>query len=198
MKHTSQLKKALSQTTLFVALFFSSLYSHAQITQNQNKVAIVQQNQAAVDTTDRERDVAFLVDASNINLEEILLGELAQKKSTMPGIDELGKMMEKDHRKSQANLVALAKKKLITIPMVASGNAQAAYKKLNNEPEKEFDKSYCDMMVNGHKRAIAEFEKVATMPGDIDIKDWAKAMLPDLHKHLEHAIACQKKCEKMQ
>ena len=195
MKNTSHFKTALLKATLFMAIFFICLHSHAQITQNQNKV-IIEQNNKKVDTTDRERDVTFLVDAANINLEEILLGQLAQKKSTMPCIQALGKMMEEDHRKSQNDLSALAKKKLIVIPTVPGDNAQDAYKKLSNESEIEFDKAYCDMMVNGHKAAIAEFEKASIKCSDSDIKGFAKATLPDLHRHLSHAIDCQKQVEK--
>ena len=52
------------------------------------------------------------------------------------------------------------------------------------------------MMVNGHRDAIAMFEKVSTQSTDADVKGWAGAILPDLHKHLEHAIKCQNKCVK--
>lgn len=53
------------------------------------------------------------------------------------------------------------------------------------------------MKVSGDKDAIAAFEKASTDCRDTDIKEWAAAMLPDLNTNLDHAIDCQKKCEKM-
>ena len=53
------------------------------------------------------------------------------------------------------------------------------------------------MMIAGHKGAIALFEKESTEAADTDIRQMAIATLPILHKHLDHAVACQKECEKM-
>lgn len=72
-----------------------------------------------------------------------------------------------------------------------------AYKKLNDKSRNDFDKAYCEMMVSGHKDAIALFEKASTEATDSDIKAWAAATLPTLRAHLDHALTCQKNIEKM-
>lgn len=105
-------------------------------------------------------------------------------------------MMESAHTKSLNDLNALAKKKIITIPTSATDDAKDAYEKLDKKTGADFDKKYCDMMVEGHKDAISKFEKASTKSNDSEIKEWATSMLPELRKHLDQAITCRKKCEK--
>ena len=156
------------------------------------------QNEAKFNTAKKEKDAQFLVNAAETNLEEIMLGQLAQQKGTMKDVKELGKMMEDAHKKSLDGLIGLAGKKSMTLPTSATDNAQEAYKNLSNQSGTEFDKAYCKMMVNGHKDAIAAFEKKSTEEsGDADIKEWTTATLPVLRTHLDHAMICQKKCEDM-
>jgi putative membrane protein len=154
-------------------------------------------NEIKFDNTNTEKDAKFLVNAAEINLEEIKLGQLAQQKGTMTDVKELGKMMEQAHSKAMAETDSLAKKMLITIPASPTENALEAYKKLNNKSGTAFDKAYCSMMVSGHKDAISLFEKAAADLNNAGIKQWAATMLPGLRTHLEHAITCQKKCEAM-
>lgn len=145
----------------------------------------------------QEADAQFLVSAAEINMEEIQLGQLAQKNGMMAEVKELGKMMEADHSKALNDLQALAAKKQISLPASITDNGKDAYKKLMAKQGKDFDKEYCAMMVEGHKAAIEKFEKASTDAADPDIKNWATSMLPGLRAHLDHAITCQKKCENM-
>lgn len=156
------------------------------------------QNAGKFNDTDDEKNAKFLVKASEINLEEINLGKLAQQKSTSADIKELGKMMETSHTKGQASLTVLASKKGISIPTVSSEEATNAYNKLNEKSEqKDFNKAYADMMVDGHKKAIDLFEKESTESSDADIRAWATSVLPELRKHLDHAIMVQTTYDKM-
>jgi len=144
-----------------------------------------------------EKNAQFLVKVAKINLEEISLGELAQKKSKRTSVKNLGKMMETAHAKAMGNLEELAGKKTISVPTEQDQDAKDTYAKLNGKTEKDFDKAYADMMVDGHKHAIALFEKESVESSDEDIRIWATSMLPDLRKHLDHAIVVQKECEKL-
>ena len=60
-----------------------------------------------------------------------------------------------------------------------------------------FDKEFCDRMVNGHKDVITLFEKASTDATDSDIKAWASESLPILRTHLDAAMTCKMKCDKM-
>lgn len=197
MKNVRHFKITMLQASLFTAALFGiSSISYGQ-KPNDTKSNAKEQNETKYGNTNKEKDAKFLVDVAEINLEEIQLGQLAQQKSTMVDVKELGKMMETSHQKCMNELKMLAKKKSITIPTSLTDNGKDAYKKLSDLSGTSFDKEYCDMMVKGHKGAIAEFEKVSKESGDADIKQFAASTLPELRKHLEHATTCQAKCEKM-
>jgi len=162
-----------------------------------------QPNDNSTDTTDDQSDTAskwggkFLVKATLINLDEIQLGQMAQKNATTEDAKEMGRMMEADHTKAQNELKSLAKQKSITIPTTLDKDGQDDYNKLNSKTGIDFDKEYCDMMVSGHKDAISLFEKDSAKATDPDIRQWAINTLPDLRKHRDHAIMCKEACKKM-
>lgn len=197
MKRTNYIKEALLQVTFVttVLILFASC-SNNQKPKDTKDVA-EEHNEAKFDNNKQEKDAQFLVNAAEINLEEIQLGKLAQQNGTTTHVKELGKIMEDTHTKSLNDLTALAESKMITIPSSPTDNAKEAYKKLNEKSGADFDKAYADMMVSEHKDAIAAFEKASTDGNDADIKNWATVSLPDLRKHLDHSIDCQKKCNEM-
>jgi len=186
---------------VFLLAIFISITTFGFTSCNESKTE--DPKEVATETNDdkfdnkKENDAEFLVAAAGINLEEIQLGQLAQKSSTMKNVKDLGKMMEDEHTKAFKELQALAAQKQITIPTSLTEDGQEANKKLMNKTGKDFDKEYCDMMVNGHKEAIDKFNKASTDATDPDIRKWATGMLPSLQKHLDNAVTCQKLCEKM-
>jgi len=161
------------------------------------KTVAEDKNEQKFNNNNNEKDAQFLVDAAEINREEISLGQLAQQKGTSSHVKELGKMLEDAHTKSLNDLTAMAKTKNISIPTSQTENGNDAYNKLNNKSGNDFGKEYSSMMVNEHKKAIELFEKAAMDCTDLDIKTWARETLPSLRTHLDQAIVCQKECEKM-
>ena len=196
MKKIVKIQKAILHLTYCTIILFVTSCSNNSKPEDTKEVA-EEHNDAKFDNNKQEKDAQFLVNAAEINLEEIKLGQLAQERGNVSHVKELGKMMEDAHSKSLAALTALAKTKTITVPTTPTENAMDAYKKLNDKSGKDFDKAYADMMVSGHKDAINTFEKASKNSEDADIKNWASTMLPDLRKHLDHAIKCQKECEKI-
>ena len=131
----------------------------------------------------------FMVNAAEINLEEIQLGQLAQTNGTTAAIIELGKMMEAEHTKLLKELTEIAKQKLIDLPTATSEKAQKTYKEYSDNSSTDFDKKYCELLVKEHKNAIELFEKVSTESTDVDIIEWANAALPILKTNLDYALA---------
>ena len=196
MNKTSYIKGALLLVTFITIILLFASCSNNQKPEDTKDVA-EEHNEAKFDNNEQEKDAQFLVNAAEIYLEEIQLGQLAQQNGRTTHVKELGKMMEKSHTKALIDLTALAKSKMITIPTSPTDHAQDAYKTLNEKSGNDFDKAYADMMVSGHKDAIAAFEKASTDCNDTDIKNWATATLPDLRTHLDQSIDCQKKSDKM-
>lgn len=154
-------------------------------------------NDAKMNGMKNEADAQFLVNVAEINQEEISLGKLAEQKGSMKDVKELGKMMVEAHTKAMTDLSTLAMSKSISLPEAKTDDVNDVYKEMNQKSGKKFDSAYCDKMVDGHKDAISKFEKASNNAVDPDIKAMAANMLPELHKHLEMAEMCKKKCEAM-
>lgn len=196
MKNANAIKQALLGVTLVAAILLiaSSVYSQERI---DAKDLAEKRNDAKLDDSEKEKDSKFLVNAAEINLKQIQLGQLAQESGQSNHIKELGKMMEEAHTKSLNELTALAKSKNIEIPTTATEDAQEAYKDLNEEPAEDFDKAYSDEMVRVHDDAISTFKQASEDSNDTEIKDWATNSLPGLYKHLDQSMESQKKFDTM-
>ncbi len=197
MKNSPRVRFVLLPIVLFgVILFGTTGCDRAQNTEDTKEVA-EEHNDAKFDNKD-EKDAQFLVNAAEIDLEEIKLGQLAQQNGRMEQVRTLGKMLEEAHLKSLGTLASLAEKKTVTIPTLSTEEVKESYTLLREKSGADFDKKYCELMVNGHKAAIETFEKASTESNDLDIREWANASLPELRRHLDQAIDCQKQCEKME
>ena len=183
--------------SLLTAVVFTSTFLACNNTKPEDTKDVAEEHNEAKFSNAKEDDANFLVNAAAINMEEIELGNLAQTRGTVNHVKEMGEMMVKEHNSANAELTALAAKKQITIPTSLTDKGMSSSKKLMDIKGSKFDKEYADMMVSGHKDAIAEFEKASTNALDADIRNWAISMLPALRKHLDHAMTCQKECEKM-
>ena len=184
------LKKALLPVTFVATVLVLASCGYNQ-KPNDTKVVAEEQNDEKFDNNKMEKDAQFLVNAAEINLEEIQLGQLAQQKGGTAQVKELGKMMEDAHTKSLNDLTALAQSKMITIPTSSTDNAKEAYNDLNEKSGNDFDKAYADLMVSEHKDVIEVFEEASTDSNDADIKNWATVSLPGLRAHLDHSVECQ-------
>lgn len=189
------------KTTFYITGLLAGAYTIAIVASCNNAQSgdNMYANQAKIsnrpDSMDNSPDAQFLLKVSKINKMEIKLGQLAEQNGTMVEVKDLGKMMEQDHIKAQEDLTALASKKSITLPDAADEDAQQAYNTLCVKAGNNFDKAFCDMMVNGHKDAINLFQKESTDAKDADIRQFAASTLPTLQKHLSHALDCQNKCK---
>ncbi len=152
---------------------------------------------ALLGRSDDRTDAQFLAQAALIHLEEIQLGQLAQQKSYMTDVKDLGALLEKEHTQSLRDLNMLADRKGISLPTSTNTDAKDAYKRLNKESEKKFNKDYCAEMIKGHEKAIGIFEAASKEAQDTEIREWASATLPTLRKHLDHAKLCKAKCDKV-
>jgi len=187
-------RSALLQTVLALAITVGTFSCDSKKPEDSKDVA-EENNDAKLENKSNEVDAQFLVNASEVNMEEISLGNLAQTKGSTSEVKELGKMMVDEHTKSSSELSKLAESKMVALPVTETDKVKEAYTKLNKKSGNDFDKAYSDMMVDGHKDAISLFEKASTECTDLDIKTWAVETLPVLRMHLDHSISCQKKVD---
>lgn len=180
--------------SLMVVLTFSACNNNPK--SEDTKEVATEHNEAKFENT-KETDAQFLVNAAEMNLEEIQLGQLAQYKGSMAHVKELGRMMEKGHTSSLKEVQVLAGKKQISLPASLTNDGQLAYQKLVEKTAADFEKAYADRMVDSHKAAIKKFEAASTGATDLEIRAWAASMLPLLRTRLDSALTCQAECQKM-
>lgn len=190
------LKAGLLQVTFVTAIVFSFAAYTNNPTADTKEVAKAR-NDARFEHIGNKIDARFLVNAAEINMVEIALGELAQQNSTLTSIKELGKMMQEVHTRSLEELAALAKAKNIILPESATEKALKIYKKLSNVSGVAFERVFSDMMVSGHKEAIALFVKATIECTDPDIRTWATTTLPAIRTHLDNSMMCQEICKNL-
>lgn len=130
-------------------------------------------------------DAKFAVKAASGGLTEVLLGQLAQKRSKNQQIQQFAAMMITDHTKANNELMALAAKKKISLPAVPGNDDQKTIDKLTQTATVDFDKAYVDDMVEDHKNDIKLFEDATQKLSDTSIKAFAVKTLLVLKKHYD-------------
>jgi putative membrane protein len=181
------------QAVFIIVLFLSAFSSHDSTTLKATKD---KDAKTTLVSNKRELVIQFLGSIAKIHLAQIELGKLAEQNGTRNVVKIMGKTMERIHSKQLSDLVLLANKKMIVLPLYPTNNAKDIYKKLNYKSGVYFDKAYCEMTVSKHQSMIMTFEKAYLEMYDADIKAWIATVLPQLRIHVNYAINCQKKCEK--
>jgi putative membrane protein len=139
-----------------------------------------------------EKDAKFATDVANAGMAEVALGKIAAEKATNPQIKDFANMMVTDHGKANEELMAIAKKKNITLPAAPDQEHQKKAADLSAKSGKEFDKDYVDAMVDGHKKAASLLEDGSKNCKDTELMAFATKTLPVVKAHLAKIEAIQK------
>jgi putative membrane protein len=136
----------------------------------------------------------FAIAAADGGMTEVELGKIAQENASSPRVKAFGEMMVRDHTEANNNLKGIATSLNIALPDSVSDASKKEIEHMKMKKGKDFDKAYVSMMVDDHKKDIAEFRKCADNCSDSTIKAFAGNTLPVLEKHLDsiQAIAGRK------
>ncbi len=132
-------------------------------------------------------DQQFLNMAAQTDMLEANLGQLAANQAAAQGVKDYAQMLVTDHTSDYQQLTALASKAGLTVPTAldaAHNKMIAPFEKLKGAA---FDSHYTHEMVAGHTEAIGVYTKESTDAQNADLKSYASATLPTLHKHLDAA-----------
>lgn len=135
-----------------------------------------------------EKDSVFLKAAASSNLMQIVLGNMAQQRTTTAAVKKYAARMVTENTKALADLKVLAKEKHIQLPKVMLRQHSRHETFLRDMSGLQFDKMYTRVMVEEHQEDLNEFEFAAKKAKDADIRTWAESMLPTLQQHLNAAI----------
>lgn len=138
-----------------------------------------------------QQDTKFAVDATNIGMMEIALGNVAQQNAMRKDVKDFGARMVKDHTGAADDLKKIADAKHITLPTALSADDQKKVDDMKAKTGNKFDKAYIDMMIDGHKKAAGEFEDEIKAGSDADLRAFASKTLDAIHAHLDAAQKCK-------
>lgn len=127
------------------------------------------------------KDKAFMRKAAKGGKMEVAMGKMASENGQSEDVKSFGQRMVTDHSKANDELMAIAKKKGVTLRPRAP------------KDEWKSDKEYIDMMVKDHEKDLAEFQKEAKDGDDADLKKFAEDTAKTVQKHLDLAKETQGK-----
>lgn len=138
-------------------------------------------------------DQQFIDMAAQTDMLEAHLGQMAADQATGQDVKDYAAMLVTDHTADYQQLTALAAKDALTVPTgldAAHNRMIAPFEKLKGAA---FDSRYTHEMIAGHTGAIGVYTKEAAGAENADLKAYASATLPTLHKHLDGAKDLSKK-----
>ncbi len=132
-------------------------------------------------------DESFAMMASESDLAEINLGNLALNLAKDAHVKTFAKKMVEDHQKSTKQLITIADKKGLKLAMAMNAEHKALFDKLAKLPGEQFDHAYMQGQVKDHEKAVALFKHEAEGGKDADLKAFAAKTLPVIEHHLKMA-----------
>jgi putative membrane protein len=123
---------------------------------------------ARAEVTDQDKQ--FLTTASQANLNEIKLSELAEQKASSPEVKAYAHKMVADHNTLGMKMKPFADAWAIPAPSSLDADHQAEYDKLNGLSGSDFDKEYIAAMDKDHHLALDLFTAEASSTTDAKFK----------------------------
>lgn len=141
---------------------------------------------------------------------EIASSKIALTHATNADVKNFAEMMIEDHTKSTDKLIALGgirkasirakmkpgrNGKFVGNTLIDSGHA-AELNSLDSKSNADFDKTYMDDQVSGHKDALALMQDYGKSGDNAKLKAFANDVLPTIQTHLSKAQQIQSAIEK--
>jgi putative membrane protein len=139
--------------------------------------------EAAMQPALSEDDRSFMMEAGSGGMAEVEMGRLAATKGKSGDVKAFGQRMVRDHSKANSELMALAKRKGVTLPSDLNDEQKAEKAKLENLSGADFDREYMSMMVDDHNKDVKAFEDKAGNAADPELKRFVVKTLPTLKMH---------------
>ena len=148
-------------------------------------------------------DVQFRQKAMSSDAFEIASSKIALNNSTDASVKDFAQMMIADHTKTTDKLVALGAISKASIETKMAPGADGKYQsndvfstmqasELNSLAAKsndDFNKTYMDDQVSGHKDAVSLMQDYAKNGDNAKLKSFASEVLPKIQEHLSKAQA---------
>lgn len=148
-----------------------------------------------------EADLAIVAHLHHVNVMEVDMGKLAQKQGTAP-VKRYGEMLVRDHSTADKDVIAFAKKRGIAKIPADKPVTEADKTEMKATMEKmtklktlrgaEFDRSYLQMMVEGHDKELTSSDPAIASTTDAELKTMLENRKTSLQRHRDAALELQK------
>jgi putative membrane protein len=130
-------------------------------------------------------DAEFTTEAAIGGMAEVEFSKLALTKTSNGKVKDFATMMVNDHGKANEDLMAIAKSKSISIPLVLDDKHQKDLDDLSKKTDSDFDKKYVDHMIDNHQKTEKLLKDQGKDGTDPELKAFANKTLPIVQAHLE-------------
>lgn len=150
--------------------------------------AIAGTTSSATQTPLNPTDSTFASKAAAGNMFEVEAGNLARRNAQSERVKSYGAMMVQDHGAANKDLMS-AVGQGFNMPNILPPDKREMFDQLRNLKGNDFDKRYISMMVEDHRKAIADYQKQSNSNTNNNLKAYAQRTLPVLEKHQDSAMA---------
>lgn len=131
------------------------------------------------------QDTQYLQALHQVNLAEIVTGNLAQQKGQNTQVKDLGKQFVTDHTQLDQTVQSTAQQLNVQLPKSPTADQQKVVDKLNNLSGADFDKAWVTAELAGHVQAIQATQTEISQGSEQSVVTLAQDALPVLQAHLD-------------
>lgn len=128
-------------------------------------------------------DRIFMIHAAQTNMAEVMMGQLALRRSSNAGVRMIASTTMRDHGRAQRDLAAIFRAKGAPLPPNPGPIHTAVYEKLSRLRGAAFDKAYMAVQVGAHENSVTLFAHETEIGRDATVKAHARNKLPGILGH---------------
>jgi len=147
----------------------------------------------ATNTGSAPRAELFVADEVAGNYGEIKASTLARQKSNNKDVKAVAALLLKEHTAALADLKTIGSKKGLSLPTEENADSKSKMSGIQNKTGGEFDKAWCNMMMEKHSKTISKYETMVNTVTDADVKNFINKVLPKIKAHHEKIMAVNNK-----
>ena len=133
----------------------------------------------------KEVAASFAVQAVAGFYESLQLAELANQKSGRPEVKQMADALKENYTPLLERFKTFAAAANIPLPSNEGKDARDDYSKLSALPPQQFDKQWCELLMEKHKKAIASYESIAAAAGGDTLQKLVMDALPALRRQYD-------------
>ena len=130
------------------------------------------------------QDKKWMTMIHQVNLAEIEVGRLAQRKGTTAQVRSLGRTFVDDHTMLDRKVVSVSRSLNITLPSGVMPDQAELARKLAQMSGRQFNDTFVSTSITGHQDAIAATKTEISRGSNPMVISVARQALPVLQKHL--------------